>query len=391
MPMVGHQSMRAVLCLCILSAILAQPGPSPGGSGNRINKHTYSSNDGVGDYNFISTYFCDADTSSADYKCAVDMKASCSGFDVHMVQSFVTKNGTETPNEWWSYLHDLHGNMTEWDQFMHYGTTFLTSDLSAHLERFQADGIPFFARKTSSGSTYSLLVQTPSAKVMEIVAASAPSKGANLFKNWEQHECPAAHSWDEEQLNTILSSQELQGRSSGLPSLTAIGVNIAASADSVSGIGSWLKKYNIAGSSGSAEPSVTKDGNCTVSSTIFANGQVRYVSNPSARVGARSVEDYEKYQMSTHRQYVGQGTGWDAFMDNHWCVGVSHSVYLDSIAKLWAADNVSWHAHKTPRVSSVRSVGFRGESIELNGVVDGSFLKHLQGFDFCTASTDPKH
>ena len=62
---------------------------------------------------------------------------------------------------------------------------------------------------------------------------------------------------------------------------------------------------------------------------------------------------------------------------------------LDSVAELWAANNVSWHAHKTPRVSSVRSVGLRGESIELNGEVDGSFLKHLKGFDFCTADTDP--
>ena len=27
---------------------------------NRINKHTYSSNDGEGDFKFIDTYFCDA-------------------------------------------------------------------------------------------------------------------------------------------------------------------------------------------------------------------------------------------------------------------------------------------------------------------------------------------
>ena len=67
---------------------------------NRINKHTYSSDDGRGDYAFINKYFCSADTSSADFKCAVDMKASCSGFAVHMVQSYVTKNGTETPSDW---------------------------------------------------------------------------------------------------------------------------------------------------------------------------------------------------------------------------------------------------------------------------------------------------
>ena len=111
--------------------------------------------------------------------------------------------------------------------------------------------------------------------------------------------------------------------------------------------------------------------------------------NAQARVGGRTVEDYEDYQVATHAKYVGQGTGWDAFMDNHWCVGVSHSKVLDTTAKLWAGDGVAWHAHKSPRVSSVRSVGFRGESIEINGEIDGSFLKKLKGFDFCTASTDP--
>ena len=114
------------------------------------------------------------------------------------------------------------------------------------------------------------------------------------------------------------------------------------------------------------------------------------MNNLGARVGSKTIEDYEEMQMATHDKYVGQGTGWDAWMDNHWCIGVSHSKPLDSVAELWAANNVSWHAHKTPRVSSVRSVGLRGESIELNGEVDGSFLKKLKGFDFCTADTDPK-
>merc|ERR1711907_697966 len=101
----------------------------------------------------------------------------------------------------------------------------------------------------------------------------------------------------------------------------------------------------------------------------YANGEVRYISNPGARVGNRTVEEYEEMQMAVHNKYVGQGTGWDAWMDNHWCVGVSHSKSLDHVAELWAANNVSWHAHKTPRVASVRSVGLRGESIEINGVV----------------------
>lgn len=277
--------------------------------------------------------------------------------------------------------------MTTWDQFMHYGTTFQVSDLSAHLARFQADGIPFMARKTSSGSTlYSLLVQTPSAKVMEIVSATKPNSSVALFVDWADDECPVSH----ERNLTQMHAERAQfppspTPSSGLPTLTAIGVNIAATATTVSGIGPWLEKYGISGS----KSDVLKGTNCAVAAITYANAEVRYVSNPGARIGSKTVEQYEEMQMAVHKQYVGAGTGWDAWMDNHWCVGVDHSKMLDSTAKAWASDEVSFHAHKTPRVSSVRSVGFRGESIELNGEVDGSYLKKLLGFDFCTASSDP--
>jgi hypothetical protein len=360
---------------------------------NRVNKHTYSSNDGRGDYAFVNKYFCPADTSSASYKCAVDMKASCSGFAVHMVQSYVTKNGSATPDEWFSYMHQLHGDMKTWDQFMHYGTTFSVSDLSKHLAKFQADGIPFMARKTSSSPVvYSLLVQTPSAKVMEIVSTKAPSSSASLFEAWKEDECPISHerSLSENDSESFNAPRRLQPSpspppSGGLPALTAIGVNIAATTETVNEIGDWLKKYGISGSASQ----VKKSTSCTVASITYSNAEVRYVSNTGARIGSKTVKEYEDMQMAAHDKFVGKGkVGWDGWMDNHWCVGVSHDKTLDSVAKLWDSDKVPYHAHKSG-AQSVRSVGLRGESIELNGLIDGSYLKNLDGFDFCTASTEP--
>jgi hypothetical protein len=322
------------------------------------------------------------------------MKASCGGFQVHMVQSYVTKNGSATPDEWFSYMHQLHGDMKTWDQFMHYGTTFHASDLSKHLAKFQADGIPFMARKTSSSPVlYSLLVQTPSAKVMEIVSTTAPSSSASLFVAWKDDECPISHERSLTEIDSLslnpprrLQPSPSPSPSPGdLPTLTAIGVNIAASAQTVNEIGGWLKKYGISGS----DSKVNKGTSCTVASISYSNAEVRYVSNPAARIGSKTVEEYEEMQMAVHEKYVGTGKlGWDAWMDNHWCVGVSHSKSLDSIAKLWDADKVSYHAHKSG-AQSVRGVGLRGESIELNGLIDGSYLKNLDGFDFCTASTEP--
>jgi len=369
--------MRTALCVLLISGLCE--------AANRVNKHTYSSNDGEADYKFVSEYFCDADTDSADFKCAIDMKATCDGFDIHMVQSFVTANGTETPDEWYSYISSLHGDMSEWDQFMHYGTTFEASQLDSHLEKFQADEVPVMTRKSSStddsSTTYSLVVQTPSGKVMEIVSGAKPSQ-SDTFTAWTEDECPQSHA---RKLSTQGRSAAAR-TSSSLAALTAIGVNIAATQATVDQIGPWLTKYSISGS----KSTTSSSGNCSFATITYDNAEVRYVSNTAARIGSKTVEDYEEYQMSLHSEYVGQNSGWDAFMDNHWCVGVDHKQYLDTTAKLWAKDNVSWHGHKSPRVSSVRSVGLRGESIELNGEIDGSYLEHLKGFDFCTASTDPE-
>jgi hypothetical protein len=359
--------------------------------GNRVDKHTYSSNRAGEDNSFMNMYFCPADTNAADPKCAIGSKASCNGFDVHMVQSYVTQNGSETPDEWFSYMSELHGDMTSWDQFMHYGTTFYASDLSDHLRKFQADGVPFMARKTSSNTTlYSLLVQTPSAKIMEIVSTTAPSSNASLFVEWGNDECAVAHErnvWDIKTLSHSLSETSPWRPLQGLPTLTAIGVNIAASAQTVSEIGAWLEKYGISGSA--SKPKLLSGSSCTVASITYTNAEVRYVSNPGARVGSKTVEHYEEMQMAAHKQYVGKEAGWDAWMDNHWCIGVKASMYMDPIAKSLTDDGVPWHGHTTPRVSSVRTAGLGGESIELNGLSDQSYLKGLNGFDFCTVDTEP--
>jgi len=354
---------------------------------NRINKHTYASDDGQGDYEFVNTYFCDADTSSAPTKCAVDMKASCDGFAVHMVQSFVTKGGNEPPKVWYGYMSSLHANFTKsWDAFMHYGTTFYVDDLSKHLAKFQADKVPFYARKSAGDEpVYSLLVQTPSAKIMEIVSLNVSQ--TSLFSMWIADECPDSHARSLSSYVSTYDALKSTTRSNSLPSLLAIGINIPATEQTVNGIGAWLTKYKISGKSSSVETDSASP-SCKFAQISYSNGVVRYVANPVARTGDKTVADYEAYQVALHNEYVGKNTGWDAFMDNHWCVGVDRSVTtLDSVAKQFAANNVSFHAHKSG-ASSVRSVGFNGESIELNGLIDGSYLKNLKGFDFCTADTD---
>jgi hypothetical protein len=370
-----------------------------------IRKQTYSSNRGWEDNDFLNKYFCPAEV--GDFvECAVDSKAFCTGFQVHMVQSFVTPNGSETPDEWFSYMSELHGDMTRWDQFMHYGTTFYASDLSAHLERFQADGVPFMARKTSSEATlYSLLVQTPSAKTMEIVSTKAPRSNASLFVEWGIDECPVSHERDLSEIKTISDSfwsdyvptylsdylSDHQQSHRELPPLTAIGVNIAAPAQTVSEIGAWLEKYLMTAS----KPKLLKSSSCTVASITYANAEVRYVSNPGARVGSKTVEHYAEMQMAAHKQYVGTGAGWDAWMDNHWAIGIGTNVDrdrpLDEIVKSLTDDGVPWHGHGGDEraMLSVRAVGPGGEGVELNGFSDGTQMGDLTGFDFCTVDTEP--
>merc|ERR1711988_1713436 len=106
---------------------------------------------------------------------------------------------------------------------------------------------------------------------------------------------------------------------------------------------------------------ILEDGSCTVASMTYKNADVRYISNPDGRVGEKTVKQYEEMLMKVHGDKVGEGTGWDQWMDNHWCIGVDHSTSLDSVAKQWHKDGVHYHAHES-RASSVRGVGLRGES-----------------------------
>ena len=107
-------------------------------------------------------------------------------------------------------------------------------------------------------------------KVMEIVSTTKPSS-SSLFKTWDSTECPLSHERDVSTLEALAAGTRGL-RSEGLPKLTAIGVNIAASAESTNGIGAWLKKYDISGSGSQLK----KEGNCTVASITYSNGEVRH-------------------------------------------------------------------------------------------------------------------
>merc|ERR1712110_254055 len=103
-----------------------------------------------------------------------------------------------------------------------------------------------------------------------------PSSGGALFKAWGEDECPKAH---ETLLNIIPATATTTDssvlRTGLLPTLTAIGVNIPATAETVNSIGPWLKKYGISGSSSI----VSKGANCSFAAMTYNNAMVRYISS----------------------------------------------------------------------------------------------------------------
>merc|ERR1711998_562183 len=103
------------------------------------------------------------------------------------------------------------------------------------------------------------------------------------------------HERDSELLESaMLRSSGRLRRSSGLPELTAVGVNIAASEETVKGVGEWLERYGISGS----KATLSSEGNCSVASITYSNAEVRYVTTSGARIGAKSVREWEDYQIS---------------------------------------------------------------------------------------------
>ena len=92
-------------------------------------KYTLASANASMDGTFVGEWLgCDAeeDTSDVDTGCAVADKRACitsggeSLFSLHHVTSFVTPAGNQSVADLDALIATMHGDMKQWDQFMHY-------------------------------------------------------------------------------------------------------------------------------------------------------------------------------------------------------------------------------------------------------------------------------
>jgi len=100
------------------------------------------------------------------------------GFAIHMAAVSGNTTGGLPVDQLESHYRERLGNLTAYDQFMDYSTTFYTHDLQPYAASFKKDGVPFFLAEWREESTqelwYSLIFVIPN--TMYVIELASPVK-----------------------------------------------------------------------------------------------------------------------------------------------------------------------------------------------------------------------
>ena len=118
-----------------------------------------------------------------------------------------------------------------------------------------------------------------------------------------------------------------------------------------------------------------------------ANGslvEIVAVRNAGARPGPRGVAAYETYVKEAHGKLMGEGAGWDAYLDAHVGLAVDDADALDEFAPLLDAADVPYMPHReTDSDGSDASYGSVWTA-DFGGLgFDASCLTDVPKFEFC--------
>ena len=399
-----------------------RPAPRPATTtttrARRYTKQTINSVNAIGDGDFVQTMFgltYETETESAvdDSDCATRAQATgLADWLSHFFTSHVTNEGSISTKSWVEYWNGLHGELgsTEWegwDQFMSASTTYFSPDITSFLTTLQDNGVAHLKRSYLNpldGSTmYALVVTLPFAgRAFEVHGATVDESARDSFAALGADECEAAFAVGQ-------SVDELQQAwtffggvvTDGVPSLLIVKVSEPTAA--LGAASEFMRSYVPEATRYLTRVDAETEGGCgyealrlTHNASVLLKVEARFIHNPAARVGSRSVADFEAYTRELHASAVGTDRGWDRWLDTHVAIDVSSSEYLDATSARLAAGGIPFHAHTITsptddegNAGSVWSAGPAAMAIEFKGTYNYSYFNKddLVDLDFCTKSS----
>ena len=166
----------------------------------------------------------------------------------------MTNEGDISVADWvhsWNKMHgDLSSDSFAWDKFAANMASFFTSDVSPFIERLEANGVAYLARKYKHKSdadawVYSIFVNVPhSAHLVEVTATAVQDAHHDLFEELSPSMCQTAMRLTQPaaDLTTLWSELgDVDEDAGGLPSLLAVSVMVPTS--SPKDVERFLRKY----------------------------------------------------------------------------------------------------------------------------------------------------
>lgn len=358
------------------------------------------------------TYHTDKDSNCAERQ----LMQSLDQWGVHIFESGVSEEGNVSVKEWvddWVGAKKEFGKHFVWDAWMAQSITFYTPSLDKFLKAWEDAGVPYLARKYDNPEDgermFTAFVYLPHAgHVMEVVSDKVGDKDKSAFSSLEDESCPSAV-YVGRSVKSMKDMWKAMGgthkNSQGLPDLLIVKLSTPSARphallDYVQEFGTLAIAHNetrVKTGKHECSYSTMRFRKCTFSDDDTCNDDgydwhvdMQVVDNPSAATLKYTVEDFEQYVSSTHRENLGCNKGWDRFLDMHigmWC---QDPAKLDKIGPKMCEAGAGFHAHSAVgHLGSIWAAGAGGLGVEFHGAFDYTFFNQsdLDALDYCSKSS----
>ena len=256
----------------------------------------------------------------------------------------MTNEGDISVADWvhsWNKMHgDLSSDSFAWDKFAANMASFFTSDVSPFIERLDANGVAYLARKYKHKSdadawVYSIFVNVPhSAHLVEVTATTVQDAHHDLFEELSPSMCQTAMRLTQPAADLTTLWSELGGvdeDAGGLPSLLAVSVMVPTS--SPKDVERFLRKYGRNEVSHSHAKSSSSHCELVTMKMPFWRGTkqtsqfegtyditLKMVDNSVAAEDGRdeyALSAFEDYVNAQHLTHMSCDSGWDRYLDWH--------------------------------------------------------------------------
>ena len=237
---------------------------------------------------------------------------------------------------WITYFRELHGDMRNFDAFMHNKVVLYAQDLAKYAGPLIADGIPLMLRSSvdADGADVLHLGLQVEGVVFELVGAAGDMPGVRA-PAWSADECPAAHALP----FTLAYLSDLVGLADDADDDFALyanepllAVTLGMTQHGVTSAGAAARYEHAAVLTGASHNVTHASATCVVVDMGWDSQPgvaIRFVDNAAAPSGSRSLADYDAYVRRDHEAFLydedgaQNPDGWDRYLDQH--LGVWYS------------------------------------------------------------------